>query len=81
MLEGGLTGNVIDDWVNAVTQGEYTKYDDVPEAKLGTNNGWTKITSDNLDPIEFKLSSDIWTAESNNKSILLKDAKCITDGR
>ena len=38
---GGLTGNVLDDLVNAVTQGEYTKYDDVPTAIVGENPGWT----------------------------------------
>ena len=38
----GLTGNLLDDWVNAITQGEYTKYEDVPEGDFGKiNEGWT----------------------------------------
>ena len=45
---GGLTGNVIDDWVNAVTQGEYTKYEDVPIAISGENPGWTVNTNNTL---------------------------------
>lgn len=38
-----LSGNLLDDWVNAVTQGEYTKYEDVPLGVAGPNNGWTKL--------------------------------------
>lgn len=40
---GGLTGNILDDWVNAVTQGEYTKYEDVPVVNnVGFIEGWAK---------------------------------------
>lgn len=45
---GGLTGNVVDDLVNAVTQGEYTKYEDVPIAIIGENPGWTVNTNNTL---------------------------------
>ena len=39
----GLTGNLLDDWVNAVTQGEYTKYEDIPEADTsGLLTGWRR---------------------------------------
>lgn len=39
----GLTGNLLDDWVNAVTQGEYTKYEDVPIAnEEGLLMGWRR---------------------------------------
>lgn len=40
--DAGLTGNLVDDWVTVVTQGEYTKYEDVPLGVAGPNNGWTK---------------------------------------
>ena len=39
----GLTGNLLDDWVNTVTQGEYTKYEDIPEADAsGPLTGWRR---------------------------------------
>lgn len=41
----GLTGNLLDDWVTAVTQGEYTKWEDVPVGtiqKTGILDGWAK---------------------------------------
>jgi len=42
----GLTGNLVDDWVTAVTQGEYTKYEDVPmavEGEASENPGWRRV--------------------------------------
>lgn len=49
MNRGGgtsLTGNLVDDWVTAVTQGEYTKYEDVPEAdSAGALTGWRRESS------------------------------------
>lgn len=44
----GLTGNLLDDWVTAVTQGEYTKYEDVPVAEAGANTGWKRRGSTTL---------------------------------
>ena len=42
----GLTGNLLDDWVNAVTQGEYTKYEDIPEADaIRVLTGWRRPTT------------------------------------
>lgn len=42
----GLTGNVLNDWVTAVTQGEYTKYEDIPEADdTGVLTGWRRPTT------------------------------------
>lgn len=42
----GLTGNLLDDWVTAVTQGEYTKYEEVPLAnEAGLIEGWRRPSS------------------------------------
>lgn len=46
----GLSDNLIDNWVNLVTQGEYTKYKDVPEGhtvKVGVMEGWSRPPEDN----------------------------------
>lgn len=38
-----LTGNLLNDLVNLVTQGEYTKYEDIPEAGAeGLITGWAR---------------------------------------
>lgn len=44
----GLTGNLLDDWVMAVTQGEYTRYEDVPVAEAGANTGWKRRGRESL---------------------------------
>lgn len=42
----GLTGDPINDWVAAVTQCQYTTYEDVPEAdKAGLIEGWRRESS------------------------------------
>lgn len=43
-----LSGNLLDDLVNVFTQGEYTKYEDVPIAIIGENPGWTVNTNNTL---------------------------------
>jgi len=59
----GLTGNLLDDWVNAVTQGEYTKYEDVPighTVETGVMEGWSRYGHDDdfaLAPIVGSISS------------------------
>ena len=48
LIDYGYVVDAIDDWVNAVTQGEYTKYEDVPIAISGENPGWTVNTNNTL---------------------------------
>lgn len=53
----GLTGNLLDDWVTAVTQGEYTKYEDIPEGVQGKseNLGWRRLP----DTLKVKTSAGV----------------------
>ena len=72
---GGLTGNVLDDLINVFTQGEYTKYDDVPIAIIGENPGWTVTTNQEFVPTSLPELLIQVTMPDTPQFMLAKDQK------
>lgn len=71
----GLTGNLLDDWTNAITQGEYTKYEDIPLAdKNGLIEGWRRASTSHIIDYRYfpKIQSTIYS-EDNKQYDIIKD--------